>query len=183
MDSRAIDELIADETIPFCFDTNAIYGEREGPYFLEHIRDRFPTRRLLIPIWVVAERCRQLKVKRKDKFKRSLIESFLANPDLKVEVLAFDQETALSSWLDVVGRFSDKEWDWKGQPPEKPRPCAERCRTGDHIVHALALTHGALLVTDDKGLLKQVVADRAYLGAIDVNQLKTLLGLYAPTRI
>lgn len=180
MSTRTIDQLIHDENIPLCFDTNAIFGSRAGPELLRKIREHFRARKLLIPAWVVAERSRQLKMQYGTKFNRSLIEGFLADPELGLELLAFDRDVALSGWLDVVGRFSDKEWGWKTQPSEKPRPCAERCRTGDHIVYALALTHGALLVTGDGGLLKQVAADGAYPGAIDVDQLKALLDLSAP---
>lgn len=180
MKARAIQELFDDETIPLCFDTNSIYGNIGGPALLMKIRERFQSRKLLVPAFVVAERSRQLKAEKGDKFNRSWIEDFLSDEDLKLQVLPFDQEVALGGWLDVVGRFSDKAWSWKTQPPEKPRPCAERCRTGDHIVYALALTHGALLVTGDGGLLKQVAADGTYPGAIDVAQLKALLDLSAP---
>lgn len=180
MNTRTIKELFDDETIPLCFDTNSIYGKIEGPALLMKIRERFRSRKLLIPAFVVAERIRQLKAEKGDKFNRSWIEDFLSDEDLKLQVLPFDQEVALGGWLDVVGRFSDKAWSWKTQPPEKPRPCAERCRTGDHIVYALALTHGALLVTDDKELLWQVAANCSFPGAIEVDRLKVLLDFHNP---
>ncbi|MDS4060272.1 MAG: hypothetical protein RKP73_17135 [Candidatus Contendobacter sp.] len=175
MSTRTIEELFDDETIPLCFDTNSIYGKKEGPLLLMKTRERFQSRKLLIPALVVAERSRQLKAEMGDKFKRSSVKSFLSDEDLKLEVASFDEKVALGGWLNVVGRFTNLEWDWKRQPPEKPRPCAERCRTGDHIVYALALTHGALLVTGDGGLLKQVAADGTYPGAIHTNQFKALL--------
>ncbi|MDG4594583.1 MAG: hypothetical protein P9F75_02640 [Candidatus Contendobacter sp.] len=175
MSARTIDQLLHDENIPLCFDTNAIFGSRAGPELLRKIRERFRARKLLIPAWVVAERSRQLKMQYGTRFNRSLIEGFLADPELELELLAFDRDVALSGWLDVVERFQDNEWRWEEQPTSKPRPCAERCRTGDHIVYALALAHRALLVTGDKPLLRQVAADGAYPGAIGVDRLRALL--------
>ena len=171
-----MEQLLFDESVPLCFDTNAIFGKTSSTHLLESARKRFPERRLLIPAWVVAERGRQLKIEYGEEFDSSVIETWLNKLSIKAEVLAFDQEVALGKWLDVVGRFQNSEWSWTGQPLSEKRPCAERCRTGDHIVYALALTHGALLVTGDEGLLEQVAADGAYPGAIDVYQFKALLG-------
>lgn len=177
-----MEQLLFDESVPLCFDTNAIFGKTSATDFLESIRRRFPARRLLIPAWVVAERGRQLKIEYGEEFDSSMIETWLKKPSIKAEVLAFDQEVALGGWLDVVGRFQNSEWSWTGQPLSEKRPCAERCRTGDHIIHALALTHGALLVTNDKGLLS-VAANCSFLGAIEVEQLKTLLDFHDPSKI
>ena len=175
MSAKMISQILLDEQIPLCFDTCAIYGENTALKFLESVRKRFPQRRLLIPTWVVAERVRQLKVEHGENFRLSLVMGFLKKPDLKLELSPFDESVALNGWLDVVGRFQDSEWDWKGRKTLDSQPCAERCRVGDHIIYAVARAHKALLVTEDDGLLKQVGANGIAPGAVHARELKRVL--------
>jgi len=180
-------QAIDNENIPLCFDTSAIFGEKTAKSFLTSVRKRFPNRKLLIPTWVVAERSRQLKLERGNKFDLSKIRGFLDDSEIKSELVGFDREIVMrlegnklqSDWLKVVSQFGDQEWAWEKRPlpkENKDQPCAQRCRTGDHIVYAIALRHGALLVTEDKQLLAQVLKDGAYPGAIRAKELKKFIG-------
>jgi hypothetical protein len=188
MSENVYHQAIDNERIPLCFDTNSIFGKKAGPAFLINIRERFPKRRLLIPTWVVAERSRQLKLKYGEKFKLSEIRDFLQDADIAIELVGFDdtvmrleQNKLQSDWLKVVGQFEDNEWAWEKRllPKEnKDEPCAQRCRTGDHIVYAIALRHSALLVTEDKQLLDQVLKDGTYPGAIRAKELKRFIGYH-----
>lgn len=165
MNSLSLDPRIADPDIPLCFDTNAIFGKVFPARFVRTVRERFPRRPLLIPVIVVAESVRQLKVAYQDRFNVNMIRSFLRMPEYGLEVVAFDEEVTLDSWLAVTGRFSEVEWE------------RERCRTGDHMIYALARSRNALLVTGDKPLRKQIAKDGVYPGAIETNELKKFLGL------
>lgn len=188
MSENVYHHAIDNEKIPLCFDTNSIFGEKAGPEFLINIRQRFPNRKLLIPTWVVAERSRQLKLKYGETFKLSEIRDFLQDPDIAIELAGFDdtvmrlEENKLQSdWLKVVGQFEDREWDWRKRALPKIRedqPCAQRCRTGDHIVYAIALRHSALLVTKDDQLLNQILKDGVYPGAIHAEELEQFIGYH-----
>lgn len=175
MDSNIPNDAITDESVPLCFDTSAIFGLRAGPRLLLKTRERFPQRSLLVPAWVVAERARQIKVEQGARFNPARLRSFLEDEDLRIEVPVFDREVALGAWLAVVGRFSNDQWRG-GEQAQEQRPCAERCRLGDHIVFAFAVAHGALLVTGDGGLLEQVERDKAKPGCIHLKILMDFLG-------
>jgi hypothetical protein len=168
--------FLGQDDIPFCFDTSAIYGDVAGPRLLKGVRDRFPNRELMIPAWVVAEKLRQMKRARGERLDMVRVRGFLADPDLKLRIMPFGRETATGSWLEVVGNFTDEQWRWEHLPKQyTQRPCAQRCRSGDHIVYATARTHGALLVTEDDGLIKQVQEDGYEPGAIAIQALQSLL--------
>jgi len=188
MTENSYHPAIVNEGITLCFDTNAIYGKRTALNFLIGIRDYFPNRRLIIPAWVIAERLRQLMVEYGSGFQFSKVRYFLEGlKKHKIEIVAFDidvvfrEEEIISDWLKVVGQFEDKEWDWAKRPLPKIRkdqPCAQRCRTGDHIVYAIALRHSALLVTKDDPLLNQVLKDGTYPGAIHAEELERFIGYH-----
>jgi hypothetical protein len=166
------------EDVPICFDTCAIYGDIEGPRLLEKLRERFPERELIIPAWVVAEKLRQMKRDKGAKFDMSRVQLFLSDPDLKLRVMPFSLETATDSWLEVVGDFTEDNWSWERLPNQyTPRPCAQRCRSGDHIVYAIARAHRALLVTQDQGLITQVMQDGYVPGTADIPALKSMLAI------
>lgn len=139
---------------PLCFDTNSIWGEREAPRHLRRIRRRFPRRRLLIPAWVVAERVRQLSERYGDGFEPSLIAAFLDDETTSLEVVPFSRDVSVGAWRKATAKLS-RPWDWKGGQDPTERPCAERCRSGDYIVYATAIAHGAVLVTDDTAFAEQ----------------------------
>lgn len=183
MSSDSVDTRLANEDIPLCFDTNAIFGKVSSELFLRSVRVRFPRRKLLIPVNTVAERARQLRAEKGDAFRVSDIRAFLDSPDLGLEVVGFDREVALNGWLAVTGGFRNQDWEWEERPVPRKRseqPCAERCRTGDHMVYAVARSQDALLVTEDKMLLAQVARDGMPPGAIKTSELKTFVAFGIP---
>jgi predicted nucleic acid-binding protein len=162
--------------MPLCFDTSAIYGNVEGARLLQKVRDQFPRRELIIPAWVVAEKLRHMRQRMGANFRMSLVESFLSDQDLRLRVVSFSLKTATDAWLGVVKNFTDDEWRWERLPKEyTPRPCAQRCRTGDHIVYAVAREHRALLVTRDDGFIAQVQRDVYLPGAVHIQELQSML--------
>ncbi len=169
-------DLFARADVPLCFDTSAIHGNVAGANLLHAIRKQFPAREPIVPAWVVAEKVRQMRLDMGEAFNMAKVRGFLSDPDLKLEVKPFNRNTAIGSWQELVGPFSNEEWRWEHLPAEYvPRPCAERCRTGDHIVYAIARAHGALLVTDDRGLVAQVQTDAYRPGVVMVQAVQSML--------
>ena len=179
MTADAVQKVLSNNDIALCFDTSAIYGNRVGPALLEAIRERFPTRKLLIPAWVVAEKTRDLKAIHGPDFRLEEIEGFLQDDELDLNIVAFDENVSLNGWLEVTERLGPKGWKWEKRDLPKVRkeqPCAERCRSGDYIVYAIARTHKALLVTEDKELREQVERDGTYPGVITARELAKFVG-------
>jgi hypothetical protein len=119
----------------------------------------------------VAERARQLASEKGPRFEprfvRAFVETLRAIP---VEFPGFALETALSAWPEVTGRYPAGVWCWENAPPACTRPCAERCRTGDHIVYAIAREHEAVLVTNDRKLREQAELDCYEPGAMSLSE-------------
>lgn len=182
MTSESSREALDNASIPICFDTNAIFDAHTGPLLLESVRERFPIRDLFIPIFVVAEIARRYKVRHGEQYDPTLthILFVLKDKELRLKVIPFGNKLALNVWPAVTGKFAQDDWAWgwgKRPCPKKPRhpPCAERCRTGDHLIYALARSRNALLVTGDKPLLREVAQDDP--GALSTCELKRFLGL------
>ncbi|MBK8252392.1 MAG: hypothetical protein IPK82_06950 [Polyangiaceae bacterium] len=145
--------------IPLCFDTSAVFGKSGAPKDLGVIRKRFPTRLLIIPSIVAAERIRQLRADFGTGFNWQLIHNFLDDPKLNLQIYPFagstvrarrsHNERTISYWLDVVGAIDKDEW--------KKR---EKGRFADHAIFAIARESGSILVTSENqtgsGLRQQV---------------------------
>lgn len=168
--SQAEEGDIRDPKIPLCFDTSAIWSEHIYRA-LRKVRGTFPERALLLPVIVVAERARQLRVKYGDGFNWQMIKNFIDNAYLRLDVIAFERTTVVpagepppgaaeSPWLSVVGRFEEKTWE-----------AAERARFADHAVYATARAAGAILVVEDKPFRRQVETDGYSPGAITMERL------------
>jgi hypothetical protein len=104
----ALDPLL-DANVPLCFDTSAVPSQRNPRKLLRKIRGRFPERRLLIPAWVVAEIVRQLRAKHGHAFRADEVTAILDHPELSLEVVGVERDTAIGAWLQVVGRFADAD--------------------------------------------------------------------------
>ena len=157
-----------------CFDTCAVYGSGGTATLLRKLRDLFPERALLIPSFVIAERARQLRVSKGPDYDASVPARFVEQLEqLGVAFPPFDTGTALVAWPETAGRFPDDRWRWEDAPTGSKRPCGQKCRTGDHIVYAIARAHSAVLVTDDRDLLLQVSADGYQPGAVKLSEVRS----------
>lgn len=146
---------LLDPRVPLCFDTSSVFGVRHGPELLRAVRKKFPERELILPAWVIAERARQLRSQLGERFDPQLIRAFLFDPELNLRLADFTTETTLRGWLAVTTELPGP-WGWEGLPLPPNRPCAQRCRSGDYFVAAIAASHDAVLVTDDHNLRQQM---------------------------
>lgn len=178
------DVLLSDPSIALCFDTSAVFGGGKTFELMELSRERLGDGRpLLIPTVVIAERVRQFKVELGSSFDPNKVHRFVGylRDTLGVEFPCFTEDAAINGWAVVAGNFSSDEWSWENAPldrllsKQRSSPCAERCRTADHMIYAIARARGALLVTNDKGLKGQVNHDGYVPGAITVTELQRLL--------
>ncbi len=160
---------LLDPAIPLCFDTSAIFGVRQGPALLRDVRKRFPERELILPAWVIAERVRQLRSQMGLRFDPQVIRAFLSDAELNLRLAEFNADAALTGWLAVTSDLPGL-WGWEGLTHAVERPCAQRCRSGDYFVAAIAASHGAILVTDDHGLRQQMQS--VLRGCVSSNQLR-----------
>jgi len=163
-----------DERVPLCFDTSALFYKQAVERFLRDLRTVFPHRDVLIPVTVVAETVRQLSAAKGAAFSDKPIRRFLAHPDLALEVVPLDVEVAVTAWRTVTDPIAST-WRWEDLPRSTQRPCAERCRTGDYQIYAVARHRGALLVTDDRGLRAQVKRDGYQPGAVSRDALQSVV--------
>lgn len=144
---------LLDGGVPLCFDTSSAFGVS----LLRLARRAFPEHELILPAWVVAERVRQFQREKGPAFDIEVIRTFLHDPVLNLKIAPFDEKTATTGWLAVTATLAGP-WGWERIVSET-RPCAHRCRSGDYIVAAVAVSTGALLVTDDTELRRQVSAN------------------------
>lgn len=178
----ASDLDLLNEEVPLCFDTSAIYGQRGARRLLQTLRDRFPSRRLIVPALVVSERVRQLKEefdRSERKFDVEMVKGFLQDPRLRLEITAYDHEIALGAWVDLAAGLPDQVWKpyFEIKKTLDRRPCGERCRAGDHLIQATARQHQAILVTNDDVLYQH--AARLQPGVVREVELRRRLQLAA----
>jgi hypothetical protein len=157
-------ERILDPSIPLCFDTNALYRPAAARKLLERTRARFPARDLLMPVWVIAERTRQLRQQFGSAYNNNLINDFLDDRTLALKIVAFDREVAMTHWLDIVSVYDKAAWQER-----------ERSRFADHGIYASARARAALLVTGDEELRQRLTADNYLPGTITADELKSVL--------
>lgn len=135
---------------PLVFDTSAAFGARG----VRRLRDVFPTRTFFLPTLVITERVRQLRVEHGEGFDPELIDQFLDNEYLDLEIVPFGRDAG-QRLAELAATFGN---NWKPVWPEYQRnvaihPCGERCRLVDHAVTAIALATGSVLVTSDQRVI------------------------------
>lgn len=157
-------EWVRDPSIPLCFDTNVLYHPAAARRLLARTRARFPTRDLLMPVWVIAEKTRQLRQQFGSSYDSNLINDFLDDPVVALKIVHFDREIAMTHWLDVVSVYDNVAWEER-----------ERARFADHGVYTSARAHAAILVTRDEELRRRVVADNYLPGTITGDELLAAL--------
>ncbi len=84
------EEWLADLTHPLCCDTSALYF----PGTLRHLRQRFPTRRVLLPAIAYFERQRQLRVRFGSVYRPEVLRQNLLEP-LGIEIVPCEESIAL----------------------------------------------------------------------------------------
>lgn len=159
-------EQLRDPSIALCFDTSVI-GPRAGlnprPFF-DAIRRRGPNRPLIVPAIVVAESVRQLHQRFGDQYNPRLIQGFIDDPNIKLDVASFDRHTAEIHWLHCVHRFTEEDWRR-----------VQRARFADHAVYAVTRSVGAILITADDALQLQLSADNYQPGWATKEELQRAL--------
>lgn len=162
-------ENVRDPSIPLCFDTCALPG-RKSPgalKFLRRIRKCFPQRDLLLPAFVIAEAIRQLKLDLMEQgiqYDQIFVDNFLNDRDLAIKIIDFNRDVTYPHWLDVVGCYTDADWDE-----------TQKARFADHGMYASARARGAILVTNDKKLRRTIKGDGYHPGAITKDALEQCL--------
>lgn len=168
---------LQDPDVPLCFDTNTVYSARKTIEFLRAVREKFPIRKLVMPTIVIAEVGRKEFRRLGPKFDPKIPMQFLENEDIQITVADFDREAALCHGPFVLNSRREP-WAWEDAPIERTSrksACAARCRIADHLVYIIARRHGALLVTNDKELLKEVLHDGYNPGGINQQELQNIL--------
>jgi hypothetical protein len=157
-------ERVLDPSIPLCFDTNVVFVNGATRRFLDRIRERFPTRHMLLPALVIAERTRQLREKYRESYDPLQVDNFLNDDKLKLKVVSFNRILATTHWLDVVSIYDKKAWQER-----------ERSRFADHGIYASARARSAILVTGDGELRARLLADNYTPGTITADELGDVL--------